>query len=248
MQKILILLAINILAYIRTLNYEPIVDDQLVPKTKGKNIIDTFFLHLHCLGYTNYRLARIQRILVHAAVAVLIYLAFGANEVSFFAALLFSINPANNSGAIWLNGIGYSMSALCVLLMILWPGGAVLPYMYTMAWHVTPVFAPLLFLLKGPWWLVFLIVPYIGLAWLVNWKIPLFKAQKDATLDVRAKVKPTAMRKLYLRKLGFIVKTYGYYLWFALLPRRIGLYHTFGYSFGLGKKDTEKWQALTPFF
>lgn len=248
MSKILILIAVNLIVYFRLLRYEYIIDDQLVPKGKGRNIFETLIFQLHALKYSNKEVEHLLRILVHTAVSVMIYLAFGRSEISFVAALLFSVNPSNNQGVCWLNGIGYSMSALCVLLMVAAPAWSILPYLYTLAWHVTAVFAPILFLAKGPWYMVFLLVPYIGIGWALSWKIPVLKAQKNATLDVRVKSPNAPMRMITPRKLVFVIKCYGYYFFMSLLPRRLGLYHTFGYSYGLAKRDTTKWESISPLF
>ncbi len=248
MQKILILIVVNLIVYFRCINYEWIIDDQLVPKGKGKNIFHTFLLQLHALKYSNYQIEHLQRILVHTINCVLIYFVFGQSDISFMAALLFSVNAGNSQSVCWLNGVGYSMSAMCVLLMAIWPAWSFMPYFYSMFWHVTAVFAPLLFLMKVPHYPIVYILIFPLLGWLINWKIPLFKAQENATLNVRWKAPNKAMRKQSLRKSVFIIKSYGYLFFMGLLPRRLGLYHEFGYSYGLHPDDTKKWERMSPLF
>jgi hypothetical protein len=247
-EKIMIIIVLNLIVYFRGIYNGWIVDDQLVPQSKGKNFIHTFFLQLHALAYSNSQFEHLQRIVIHAAVATLIFIAFGCSHVSFVAALLYSVNPSNNQGILWLNGVGYSMSTLCVLLMVAAPIFAFIPYMYTMAWHLTAFAAPLLFIFLPYKFTIAYIFIYILFAWMLDWEIPLFKAQKNATLRHRWNIPIEKMKKLYIQKIPFIMKCYTYYFFCGLIPYRLGLYHTFGYSFGLSEKDTNKWQSLSPLF
>ena len=250
MQRILILIVVNLIVYFRAFSakWEYVVDDQLVPKKKGKNFLHTFFLQWHAMGYSNIQIERLQRILIHAAVCVLIYIAFGKSDISFVAALLFAVNPANNQGTLWLNGVGYSMSTVCALAMVAWPAYGAIPYFYSMFWHVTAMPAPLLFLLRGPKYAIAYIVIFFVLGWLVEWRIPLFKVQDNATMKERFKVPNRAMGTICPRKMVFVIKSYGYFFLTGLLPRRLGLYHTFGYSYGLSKKDIDQWESFSPLF
>ncbi len=248
MQDILILVLVNFIFYFRIIRYEAIIDDQLVPKLRERNFVKKFFQHLHATAYSDLPLAHFQRILVHTANAILIYLVFGSNTVSLAAALLWSVNPINTQGVAWLNGIGYSMSANLVLTMYLLPILSPVFYFMTLWWHLTAFPAPIMFIAYGrPWFaLMIVMIPVVG--FLVKWRIPFGKAQKDATIGQRAKMKVKEFRNIYLRKFVFVAKTYGYYFWLSLIPKRLGMFHSFGYAFGVTKEDTEYWQKPSAFF
>jgi len=114
--------------------------------------------------------------------------------------------------------------------------------------------APLLFLAgfcirshASPWWSL-LIILYVAIAILAKGKVPFGKVQENATMKYRwAEVIP-AFKSIGLGKIVFTVKSYAYYHWLTLLPRRLGLYHTFGYAYNLTKKDTDHWSIMSPLF
>ena len=247
--KSCIIVAVCFIVYWRILGYEYIIDDQLVPKKKGKWFLHTFWLQLTASGYSNRYVEHFQRILVHSIVCVVMYFAFGKNDVSFVAALLFAVNPINNQAVAWLNGIGYSMSALLVLLMMMFPVCAGIFYFSTLWWHLTAFPAPLLFIPLGIPYMAALLPAYILMCWLHGFKVPFRKVQKNATALNRWTVGTGMLyRKVYLMKFIFVFKPYAYYFFLTLMPKRIGLYHTFGYAFALTERDTEKWLVRTPLF
>lgn len=244
----LMITALCFFMYIRILPYDYIIDDQLVPKGKGKNFIHTFWLQLTCRKYCNRYVEHLQRIAVHAIVCCLIYRAFGQTEIAFVAAMLFAVNPVNNNGVAWLNGIGYSVSTACVLAMIMAPVAAGIPYLWSLWWHVTAFPAPFLFLFNGQPLAALWILPYILVIVFTKGKVPFGKVQDNATLDKRIAIKGKLFTQIWLGKFIFVFKTYGYYHWLTLFPVRLGLYHTFGYAFGLTKKDTDHWCIMSPLF
>ena len=254
MKYYLIIIGISLLMYLRVLPYDYIIDDQLVPKGKGKNFIHTLWLQLTARKYSNRYIEHLQRILIHAGVSCMIYYAFGQDSIAFIAALMFAVNPVNNNGVAWLNGVGYSVSAFCVLCMLINPIFGAAMYLGTLWWHLTAFPAPLLYLAGfclrsqiSPWWSL-LILLYVGIMWLAKWKVPFGKVQDNATLANRVTVKGQQFKKIWIGKLIFVVKTFAYYHYLTLLPVRLGLYHTFGYAFALTKKDTMHWSIMSPLF
>lgn len=250
LDKIAIIILFNLLIYGRLIfkKYGYIIDDNVIPQGKGRNIFHTFWLQLTSQKYSDPQMEHLQRLAVHIINCCLIYIVFGKNDISFRAALLFSVNPWGNQVPCWLNAIGYGMSCMLVLLMMLFKGWAWLFYLFTLIWHLTPAFAPFLFLYVGPWTKVFIFIPYMLIVLLSRGKVPLYKVQDNATMFERGKYATWPLLHIYPKKLIFVVKTYAYYTLNILFPRRLGLFHIFGYSFGLAKSDTEKWQKICPLF
>jgi len=247
-ERIFILIILNLIVYFRLLRYGYIIDDNCIPQGKGKNFLQTFWWQLTSRKYSNLQVEHLQRLAVHIINSCLIYIAFGKTDVSFLAALLFSVNPWGNQVPCWLNAIGYGMSCMLVLLMVIFKGWAWVFYLFTLLWHLTPAFAPFLFLYIGPWQKVFIIIPYMLIVFLSKGRVPLYKVQDNATMFERGKYATWPLTHIYPKKFIFIVKTYAYYTLNILFPRRLGLFHIFGYSFGLATTDTNKWQKVCPLF
>ena len=51
----------------------------------------------------------------------MIYLALGKNNLSFLTAILFSINPVNIQGSVWISGRNYVISSILTLAMFMFP-------------------------------------------------------------------------------------------------------------------------------
>lgn len=249
LEKILIIVALNLIVYFRLLRCGYIIDDQLVPRGKGKNWLHTLWLQLTARKYHNAEVEHLQRIVVHILVSVMVYLAFGAGTVSFIAALLFSVHPANNQGVGWLNGIGYSVSALLALLMVAIPTAGGLFYLGTLWWHVTAFPVPLVSALTGHPWALVSIWGYLVIAWMVKWRIPFGKLQEDATMAARwTSTASRNYKAFWLGRLVFVVKCFAYYFYLALLPVKLGLFITFGYSFAMTEEQTKYWTRVSPVF
>jgi tetratricopeptide (TPR) repeat protein len=248
MQPILILTALNLIVYFRLLRCGYIIDDAFIPAKKGKNFFHTLWLQISAKGYTNPAVEHLTRIIIHTAAAILIFFTFGRNEISFFLALLWSINPVNNMGVCWLNGVGYSMTTILILLMYLLPKFSWVFYFFTLWWHVTGFPAPLMFLLGPHPWLALNLLVYPATGILTGWQIPFGKVQNNATIAQRMTLKGEQNKRVYLKKLIFVIKMYGYYFWLTLFPKRLGLYHSFGFSFGITPEDTREWLRKSPFF
>src|SRR3990167_5302691 len=60
-------------------------------------------------------------LLIHIAICVTLYFAFGCSQISFVAALLYSTNPVNNQGTIWSSSRGYTAPILFLLLAMAVP-------------------------------------------------------------------------------------------------------------------------------
>jgi len=156
-------------------------------------------------------------LLIHIAICIAIYFAFGSSQVSFVAALLYGANPANNQGTIWPGGRGYALPILSLLLSMAIP--FLSPFLlYFCTWFTVGFFAPLALIGHEKWWLLGLL-PFI---WALHAKkfIRAVKFKGDTESF-------TEDRVIHPRKLILLVKTYGFYLTLCLIPFRITFYHNF---------------------
>lgn len=224
---ILIIVVLCLILYIRTMKFLLIADD-LAWYLKNKNgwrswkdvnwgnLKDTLVNPLYG-GFTfgrNVSLDHLFSIFLHTVIAVMIYMAFGANDVSFWAAILYACNPINNQTSIWLNGRRYAINIILVLGMIMvsnlshgWAYAGVL-YWLTSFFQVTAIFAPILLVGKYPWIAlgVALFVAYKGRE-IFNKVSQRYKIVHD---DDRKKFTP--------KRLIIIVKVYGHYFFKIFFP------------------------------
>jgi hypothetical protein len=228
----LIIIAVVILAYYRTINYGYIIDDHdHVKKDVTPNKWLRWWEHIYGIKFTNLKLAHSLNILVHCMNCLLIYFVFGQSNISLLAAVLFAINPVNNQCSIWISGRPYAFSTMFLLLgMLCLP---LMPFCYGVAnwWTINTLFAPLLFLFLKPWWLA-LIMP-IGLF--------LITEKAKNTLDAGKKRYAGAtneMGEISPKKLIIVFKTLGYYTLLCFFPIRLGMCHSYLSTFGMTKEET----------
>lgn len=113
--SIIIIVCINIIIYAHTLNLGYVSDDVAGLSRKFKSRRERFLFCLSSVPTGNKKIDHGLSILAHTLVCVMMYLALGHNEVSFMAALLFSVNPTNNQGSVWISGRHYAWCAFFVL-------------------------------------------------------------------------------------------------------------------------------------
>lgn len=215
--RIALIACVNFLLYARTIKYGPVSDDipTLKSTPKVKNPFYRFYLRLFEGAKYHMPTEHIYTISVHSIVAILIYLAFGHTDMSFVAALLFSFNPANNQGSIWVSGRGYAMTAV-LLLASIW-----LPYLSPLflimaVHHPAGYFAPFAFLGAPFWWLLPCAIP----AWALKFRR--FKGAVNAKMSAEAFPDD---KRINFRRLLIALKTYGFYFTLAIIPFTITFYH-----------------------
>lgn len=219
MQEIFIIALVNILFYCKTIRYEYVSDDILSsqrPKDSNK--------WLHAFWVLEGKLKSTKEIdhaittLLHILVCIGIYLGFGSNNISFIAALLFSFNPINNQGSVWISGRGYVLSALGMVWALALPmemgGLMLLGATYSNAGFLMPI---VLIGSNHPELLIFL-----PLVWMYHLKN--FKKNVKAKMDMELLIED---KEIHPRKIILAVKTFGIYLSHAIIPFRTTFYHSY---------------------
>ena len=156
-------------------------------------------------------------LLVHIAICISIYFGFGPSQVSFVAALFYSVNPVNNQATIWPAGRSYAFSILFLLLAMIIPyAGPV--FLYCAAWYTAGFLPPLALIGSKIWWLI----GFMPIIWFLH--------SKKWTTAIKSKRQAetfTEDRVVHPRKLILFTKTLGFYFLLCLIPFRITFYHNF---------------------
>lgn len=217
-EKICIILLANILFYAKTLKYGYVSDDvpsSQRPKDPNK-WIHAFWVLEGKLKSTP-EIDHAITITLHSLVCVGIYIAFGCNSISFIASLLFSFNPINNQGAIWISGRGYVLSALGMVWSLALPmemgGLMLLGATYSNAGFLMPVV-----LLGSSHPYLFVFVP---LVWMFH-----VKRFRNNVIDKMKMEVFTEDAQIHPKKLILATKTFGFYLIHALIPIKTTFYHS----------------------
>jgi hypothetical protein len=170
---------------------------------------------------------------------LMVYLALAMNEVSFLTALLFSINPLNMQGSVWISGRNYVVSAILTLAMFSLPKVSWIFYMATSHFAVNAWFAPIALLGTSYWYMAF-IIPFVWLLNKHNANILYVKTWDNPGLKTTNK----EMRAVKPKKLIVFVKTYIYYFSLCIFPYRLGIEHDFLRGFGTNQTDNKKGYKL----
>lgn len=166
----------------------------------------------------------------HAFVAVFVYIMFGANDVSYVAALFFSFNPMNNQGSVWISGRTYATTALLLMASVVSPWLAILAIPAVMYYPIGFIMSAVL-VIYNPW-LALIIIPS-GIYHFARLKDLIGRKKKKEMFDMDRRISP--------KKLILVLKTYGYYTILALIPVRTTFYHSFMQSMaGAGSKKAYK--------
>ncbi len=233
------IIVVNLALYIKTLSFKFVSDDfsawknPPVPKNKWHK------LWLHLTGqmkiyskavkfaFSNKRLyvailrteemEHLYTLLIHIAICVSIYFAFGASEVSFIAAMLYSVNPMNNQGTIWPSGRGYALPILFLLLAMVVPLLSPL-FLFSGAWYTAGFLSSLSLIGSAKWYLL----ASMPLVWFLHSRKFTKAVTNKQNLECFAEDRIVHPKKLILG-----VKTFGFYLLMCIIPFRITFYHNF---------------------
>ena len=244
----IIIISVCLAFYWRTLNYLLVVDDltQYELKKNGEKcelkkagLVRWIKYKLYGFGtlgcdFTNEKTQRasirkdhVLTLVLHTTICSLIYEVLGHNNISFWAAILYAVNPINHQTSIWSNGRRYAINILLILVMMALPRPfGLLAWVCTPFLHLTAVFAPIL---MG--WKYALAIPVAGLiAWYWQFKdyqMRLGTQKSDEMLNW----KPT--------RLIPSVKLFGFYLIRSVWPGKCMMVYPHLYQWGLTKKGTE---------
>ncbi len=239
--KILFLIALNFFVYYRTLRFGLVVDDinhkEHIERTPSI-FVGPWYSQLRHRLYGAGTLAiwnkveprneHFLSVAINALISSLIYIAFGSNDVSLWAAILYAVNPVNNQTSIWLNGRRYAVNILIVLAMLITPW-AILLYPATALFQVSAVFAPIL--LGGYFWLI---IPTLLLC-----------GGLIETYRRRHAIAVSPEYKAYsLKRLAVIVKSFGFYFFKMLIPGKTLMYYPNLYFWGMTKEGNNDAYAL----
>lgn len=154
-------------------------------------------------------------LLIHTAICISIYFAFGASWISFVGAMLYATNPVNNQATIWPAGRGYALPILSLTMAMSIPFLA--PFLlYFCSWFTIGFLAPLA-LIGSPDWALLGYMPFV-------WFLHSRKFKKAITL--KSSMESFDHDKtMDFSKVVVFFKTYGFYLVLCLIPFRITFYH-----------------------
>lgn len=164
---------------------------------------------------------------LHTVICCLIYEVLGHNNISFWAAILYAVNPINHQTAIWSNGRRYALNIILVLIMLWLPKPfGLLAWVCTPILHLTAVFAPLM---MG--WKYALVIPLAGLiAWYWQWQDYKMRLSTQKTKE---------MLKFTAKRIIPSIKLFGFYFIRSLWPGRVMMVYPHLYFWGLTKEGTE---------
>lgn len=177
-------------------------------------------------------------LLLHTGICVSIFFAFGASQIAFIAALLYSVNPVNNQGTIWPGGRGYALPILSLMISMSIPLLAPV-LLYFCSWYTIGFLAPLALIGSTKWYLLAL-MPFI---WFLH--------ARKFTTAIKLKSSNESFghdRDMHPRKFILYVKTYGFYLILAIFPFRITFYHNFLQSMAGNEIMRKRAYALDRYF
>lgn len=238
---------VNLLVYWKSLYFGLVGDDveRAQREQVFKNIFHRWWIQFIGLKHRNPMVSHAITIATHTLCCMLIYVAFGSNWVSFLTSLLFSVNPINTQGAVWISGRNYVTSAILALCMFIFPHVSWAFYTATSHFAVNAWFTPLLFLGTKYWYCVFI----IPIVWLLtqNNKQTLSRKLWDTG---GIKTTNTEMRAIKWQKIFPFFKTFQYYFWECVFPFKLGVEHNYLRGFGTNKHDNRSgykldWQFCT---
>lgn len=177
-------------------------------------------------------------LLIHIAICISIYFAFGASQASFIAALFYSTNPVNNQGTIWPGGRGYAIPILMLMIAMALP--LLSPIcLFFCSWFTIGFLAPLALIGSTKWYLLCL-MPMI-------W----FYHSRKFTKAITLKNKMESFdydRKMRWGKIAIFFRTFGFYTILCIFPFRITFYHNMLQSMSGNEIMRKRAEALDRYF
>jgi hypothetical protein len=259
-EKIGLIIVVNFALYLKTLRYKFISDDFSVWQNPPKYKNQWHMRWLQFLGQLKrqstafviafqkrkFKLLRVPSeeqehllaLLLHTFLCIMIYFAFGRNNISFITALLYSTNPVNNQGTIWPGGRGYVLPAIGLMICLALPHIATLGLFFCSSFTIG-FLAPLALIGSAKWYLL----GFMPIIWLLHAKkfTTAVKSKHDAESYAEDK-------KFHPRKFILAIKTFGFYLTLCIIPFRITFYHAFLQSCAGNEIMRKRAYSLCKFF
>lgn len=178
---------------------------------------------------------------------------FGA-KIAFLSMLLFAVHPCGVQTVGWISGCNYVFSlfgSLATFNLVLYVHN---PYILIPAVAVTSAISCLTLLSGSFNWVILLLMGQWNaaiVAGLIGFLVML-KQGRDAVIYRVKAFKEQQMEKstkIYWRKIIIMVKTAWYYMKLIPFPKRMGLFHVYGYHFdeSLAHIDSKFWLGLVSF-
>lgn len=237
--NVIFIIIFNLILYYRLINFDLVMDSyqwMKLRREKGFTSINTNIrtfigerLYSGTTFGTNIKLEHAFTIFLHTCVCILMYFVFGHNEISFWAAILYSCNPINNQTSCWSNGRRYLINIILVLTMMLIPTSALILYPFSWLLQVTAFFSPVLLIKYSPWYLV--LIPTMVF---IGWK------ELKEKCDSRSSPISSGDHKVFkLTRLIVVVKTFGFFFWKMLLPQVCAMQYPDRIKWGLTKEGND---------
>ena len=218
-ERICIILVVNLIFYLRTLKLKYCSDDVPVHLNppKFKNKWHKAWLTLIASARFNEKHDHALTTVLQAITAALVYVAFGANDISFLTAILFSFCPANNQVSVWISGRWYMLVTMLLLLCMIIPWGAPL-FIFATSTHPAGFFSSLVFL-GSKYWYLSLLMPLA-----VWYRLKTIKFMVKRKRDIEAVEED---KKININVLVRAIKTYAFYAVICIFPFKLTFYHRF---------------------
>lgn len=211
-------------------------------------------------------------IFMHNANAILLYLFLGnffSAQVCLFTSFLFAVHSINTQSVAWISARGYLLGLFWALVgfNLLWTIPPFMPFSYDFPLKISIIagFFTIVYLLtyvlaiygQFTTMMSFIILVFLGnyfLAFLglgisfvlgmgiiksvIGYRVKMFKEQNLGHST-----------KLHHKKFIVAMKTLGYYTQLCIFPKRMGLYHTYGFHYdeNLEKEDKMFWMGFVLF-
>ena len=218
-ERVCIILVANLIFFFKTLKLKYASDDvpifQAPPKYKNK--WHKRFLQLIAGCRISPQEDHALTTILQGITASLVYIAFGANDISFLTALLFSFCPANNQVSVWISGRWYMLVAILLLLSMITPWLAPL-WLFWASTHPAGFFSGVVFL-GSKWWYISLLVPLA-----ILYRLKTIKFMVNRKRDIESVDED---KKFNINRLVVAIKTYGFYALLCIVPFKLTFYHNF---------------------
>lgn len=227
---VILLMVLVVVVYYPTWGYHLIIDDvrrrALVEAPGsiviGKNLVDSFLRRFYGLGTlyrvggkVNIRNEHILSTVIHTINTVLVYVAFGMNDVAMVTAVLYAVNPVGLQTSVWLNGRRYAMAVMMMLgMMIGAANGGIFGWCGMLLYPLAVLLQPVAFLSA-------MVYGWVGVGSVIVVGLLLYPMYRQKINERLEKIHSLDIKSFRLRKLIPIVKIFRYSIEKMVFPGRL---------------------------